>query len=138
MNDELRDLPPSERADKKAEIESKLKGVVEQRQAMLREDFGRTFQTEHGKRVLAYIADRCGWGKPPLAANSQGIIDEKITTHNAMELSLYMHIRKFIHIDVLQQVEYGDKVKPSGTITESAIANAKTGKTPPKNNRKKV
>ena len=129
--DNLRELLPSERADAKADAEAKAQKIVNSRMAMLREDFGRTFQTEHGKRVLAYIADRCGWGKPPLAANAQGLIDEKITTHNAMELSFYMHIRKFISIDVLHQIEYG-LVKPSGTIVDAATDAVKPGKKPKK------
>ena len=113
-----RELPPSEKAEAKAASDAQLQQIAQTRIDLLREDFGRTFQTEHGKRVLAYIAQRCGWRKPPLAANMQGIIDEKITTHNAMELSFYLHITQFISVDVLKQVEYGE-VKPSGTVAEN-------------------
>lgn len=120
----LRELPPSEREARKAEDADKQSKLAETRMKLLREDFGRTFQTEHGKRVLAYIAQRCGWRKPPLAANSQGIIDEKITTHNAMELSFYLHITQFIAIDVLQDVEYG-RIKPSGTLIDSPTTTKK-------------
>jgi len=124
---EFREMLPSEKGDAKTAADAKLKALVETRQAMMREDFGRTFQTEHGKRVLAWIAERCGWARPPLAANQQGIIDQQITTHNAMELSFYLAIRKFIHIEVLQQVEYG-QVKPSGTIIDNEVVNAKKPK----------
>ena len=122
---DLRDMLPSERADFKAEEAAKAKNLAGLRGDLLREDFTKTFQTEHGKRVLAYIAQRCGWRRPPLAANAQGIIDEKITTHNAMEISFYLHITQFISIDILSQVEYG-KIKPSGTIDETVLSKRKT------------
>lgn len=127
MND-IRQLPPSERAAAQADAEAKQKAISARRIALLREDFGRTFQTEHGKRVLAWLFDRCGYDKPKLAANAQGIIDETITTHNAMEEGLYIAIRKFIPVEVLQQIEYGF-VKPSGSIeTEENVKKKSTKK----------
>jgi hypothetical protein len=116
-DEEIRSLPPSERPKAKQALEDRHKELQIAQAEMLREDFGRTFQTQHGKRVLAWLAERAGWGKPPLAADNSGLINEKHTTHNAMELSLYIKIRQFIPVDVLQQVEYG-QIKPSGTIED--------------------
>lgn len=126
MSETLRDLPPSERAEAEAQAEQKLKELAASQASMLREDFTRTFQTEHGKRVLAWLAERCGWGVPPLSVDTHKNIDPLRTTHNAMELSLYLAIRKYISIDVLQEIEYGF-IKPSGTIdnTETVSRKAK-------------
>lgn len=113
----LRDALPSEKPDLIKDAKAFEKARADAVVSSLREDFGLTFQTDHGKRVLAWLAARCGWGKPPLAADAQGHINAEFTIHNAMELSLYLKIREFIPIAVLQEVEYGF-VKPSGTITE--------------------
>ena len=126
-DEDIRSLPPSERAEKRRLNERLAKEQAEARESMLRHDFGLTFQTDHGKRVLAWLAERCGWALPPLAANKNGEIDEKITTHNAMELSLYLAVRRFIPISVLQQVEYG-QIKPSGTIEEPEVIKRKSSK----------
>ena len=127
MNTPIRELPPSQKAEAKAEIETKLAKLSTLRGQLLREDFTKTFQTEHGKRVLAWLFERCGYNKPKLAATAQGVIDETLTTHNAMEENLYIAIRKYIAVDVLIQVEY-ETIKPSGTILESHAANSKTKK----------
>lgn len=127
MTDSIRDLLPSERADAEAQAENKLKELAASQAAMLREDFTRTFQTEHGKRVLAWLAERCGWGVPPLSVDTHKNIDPLRTTHNAMELSLYLAIRKYISIDVLHDVEYGF-IKPSGTIDNTENVNRKAVK----------
>lgn len=112
-----RDMLPSERAAAEAEQAAKAKNILETRQSMMREDFTKTFQTEHGKRVLAWLFERCGYDKSKLGATTQGVLDGNLTIHNAMEETLYIAIRKFISIDVLQQIEYG-QVKPSGTIEQ--------------------
>lgn len=114
-HEDPRGMLPSERTAKKQELEAQAREQAEQVASSLREDFTLTFQTDHGKRVLAWLAQRCGWGLPPLAGTPTGGIDEKITTHNAMELSLYIAMRQHIQIEVLQQVEYGF-IKPSGTV----------------------
>lgn len=113
--DQTSPLLPSEKARAKAENDLRQRELQQMTVSLLREDFGRTFQTAHGQRVLAWLAARCGWGKPPLAADKDGKIDMMMTTHNAMELSLYLAMRQFIPVDVLQNVEFGF-VKPSGMI----------------------
>ena len=113
----VREALPSEKAVLKEEIKRDNAQMAKTVASMLREDFGKTFQTDHGKRVLSWLAARCGWGRPPLAADTSGHINAEFTVHNAMELGLYLKIREFIPISVLQEVEYGF-IKPSGTITE--------------------
>lgn len=114
---EFRQLPPSEQADKKLEVEAALRKKAQDRVAMLREDFGKTFQTEHGKRVLAWFYDRSGYGKSKVSAAQDGSINRDMTIFLAQEETFYLEIRKHIPITVLQQVEYG-QIKPSGTIEE--------------------
>jgi len=112
-----RALPPSEAAEAKAKLLASQKSVSAKIEALMKEDFGRTFQTDHGKRVLSWLAKRAGWGRPPLAAGPDGKINQEFTVHNAMELSIYLEIRKHIPIAVLQEVEYGF-IQPSGTLPE--------------------
>ena len=111
----LRDMLPSQREDAQKEADAKARQIKQAQHAQMREDFTKTFQTQHGQRVLAWFFDRCGYDKPKLGANMQGLIDKEITTHNAMEEALYIAMRKYIAVDVLQQIEYGF-VKPSGVI----------------------
>lgn len=114
-NNEERILTPSERAQKQAETESERQRISAQREAALREDFTRTFQTESGKRVLAWFKERTGFGLPSLAADKEGNIDPLKTTFNAMELNLYIAVRRYIPTNILMEVEYGH-IRPSGSI----------------------
>lgn len=98
-----------------------------QRKDLMREDFGKTFQTEHGKRVLAYIMQRSGFGRVILSADRQGTVDPMATTFAAMELNFYLDIRQHISTDVLHQVEYG-LIKPSGSIETPDAPKRKTSK----------
>ena len=110
-----KDLPPSEKALKLAE-EKKEKTLHKQKSLeLLREDFGKTFNTDHGMRVLAWLKDRSDFGKVILSATPEKGIDPMLTTYKAMELNQYLAIREYIPIEVLQKVEYG-LVKPSGNI----------------------
>lgn len=116
---DLRQLPPSEHADAKASALATQKEIEANRTAAMREDFGLTFQTEHGKRVLAYIFERSGYGKSKVALGANRTVDKDMTTFLAQEEAFYIDIRKYISIEVLAQVEYG-KVKPSGTIPDAS------------------
>lgn len=118
-------LPPSERAEKQSELDKKAKILTEQQQSLLREDFGRTFQTEHGMRVLAWIMERSGFGKVILSASSEHGIDEKLSTYAAMELNFYLAIRRNIQTDILARVEYGE-IKPAGFVDLSEKTKAKS------------
>jgi len=106
-------LLPSKREEKRVQDEKNAKDFNELKTSLMREDFGRTFQTEHGLRVLAWIRERCGHNLPPLAVDKDGNISEKFTTHNAMELSFYLAVRKYIPVETLKRVEYNE-IKPSG------------------------
>lgn len=124
----IRDLLPSEKAEAKASAEALLRGMTEQKLSLLREDFGKTFQTEHGKRVLAWIMERAGFGKVILSADKGGAVDPLATTFAAMELNFYLEMRKYIAVDVLQQIEYGF-IKPAGTAFHKEEVKRKTSKT---------
>lgn len=125
MSDPMRGLLPSEKAEAKSDAEIRLKQLAAQRTAMLREDFGRTFGTEHGKRVLAFICQRAGYNKSKVAAMVDGAVNKDMTVFLAQEETFYLEIRKHIPIDILKQVEYGDQIKPSGTIEETQTVNTK-------------
>lgn len=118
MQNPMRELPPSERGEAKAADAARLKKLAEQKTAMLREDFGRTFQTEHGKRVLAWMFERSGYGKSKVALATDGGVNKDMTVFLAQEETFYIEIRKHVPVAVLAQVEYG-AVKPSGIITEA-------------------
>lgn len=104
---------PSERADAQNEAIKKAEDLAERRLAMLREDFGKTFQTQHGMRVLAWIMERSGFGKIILSAENSGKLDPSATMYAAMELNFYLAIRKNVNVDILSRIEYGE-IKPSG------------------------
>jgi len=104
---------PSERDEKRQEDDKKAKDFAELKLSLMREDFGKTFQTEHGMRVLAWIMERSGFGKVILSAETSGKVDPYSTLYSAMELNNYLAIRKHINTDVLARVEYGE-IKPSG------------------------
>ena len=112
-----KDLLPSEKAAALAEEKRQKAERESKRQELLREDFGKTFGTEHGMRVLAWLMRRSDFGKVILSASKDGAIDPHLTTYKAMELNFYLSIREFIPIETLQKVEYGF-VKPSGHIEE--------------------
>jgi hypothetical protein len=63
-----------------------------------------TFKTEHGKIVLRWLMNECGFGKPILGATA-GQIDEKATLYQAMRLNLYLSIRKKLPLTILNEVE---------------------------------
>lgn len=130
MND--REKLPSERAEARADHEAKLRKLAGQRTAMMREDFGRTFGTEHGKRVLAFICQRSGYNKSKIAARVDGGINTDMTVFLAQEETFYLELRKHIPIDVLKQVEYGDQIQPSGTLIDADVVSTKTKSKPKK------
>ena len=114
-----RQVPPSERQRIQREQDSQTKRNAQKQEDLMREDFALTFQTEHGRRVLAWMMERSGYAKSILSADRQGTVDPMATTFAAMELNFYLAMRRFIPIDVLQSVEYG-QIKPSGTIEQTA------------------
>lgn len=117
MTDENKPILPSEKAEQQAKDKKAFEELQQKEIDLLREDFTLTFQTAHGQRVLAWLRRRCGHNMPPLAADADGNYDKEKTLHNALELSLYLAIRKYIPRDVLYNVEY-DLVEPSGKISK--------------------
>jgi len=77
-------------------------------QMQLQKDMCETFATEHGKRVLTWLKDQCCYQISEITANpATGEINEKATLYNAIRRTLYMRLRKFLHRDILSQVEIG-------------------------------
>lgn len=111
-------LLPSQREDAQNAAQQEIMNRAEARSAMMREDFTRTFQTESGKRVMAWLMDRCGFGKIILSADRQsGQLDPMMTTFAAMELNLYLEIRKHLPLKLTQEIEDGTRISPTGHIT---------------------
>jgi hypothetical protein len=127
ITDKNRPALPSERAENEDKVKKHLEDRANRINSMMREDFTKTFQTAHGKRVLAWIAQRAGFGKVILAADSTKKIDPMATTFAAMELNFYTKIREYLPVDVLSQVEYG-LVKPAGTLEEKEVIKRKSSK----------
>lgn len=120
MDTEERGALPSQRAehdDKERKAQAELHEDI---RAAMREDFGRTFGTECGKRVLAWLFDRCGWDKSTVALNPQTGIDKEMSLYLAQERNVYGDVRKHVPINILQEVEYGG-IKPSGWIDNDDI-----------------
>lgn len=85
----------------------------------MHQDFTRTFRTESGKRVLQWLRQRCGHNKIILSANAQnGTIDQMMTTFAAMELNLYLEIRKHLPTDILKEIENDRSIEPSGSLAD--------------------
>ena len=123
MENERRALLPSERADAEAKAKRELELRARARAEMMYEDFTRTFQTAHGKRVLKWLQERSGHNKIILSANGKdGTIDTMLTTFAAMELNLYLEVRKHLPPQLLMEIEYGH-IEPSGTIAEPDTGN---------------
>ncbi len=127
MTDDENKKLPSARADAQKAKEKQEQEFADKRLAMLREDFGRTFQTEHGMRVLAWIMERSGFGKVILSATNDGNLDPNKTLYSAMELNNYLAIRQHISMEVLARIEYGE-IKPSGFFDPNDEPSRKTSK----------
>ena len=114
---ERRDLLPSARAEADAQAKEQAMKRAEERSLSMRQDFTRTFRTESGKRVLAWLKDRAGFGKIILSADRQsGQIDPLLTTFAAMELNLYLEIRKHLPTELIQEIEDERRIQPSGHV----------------------
>jgi hypothetical protein len=111
---------PSEKGEAEKRHKAELEKLAEARLSELRHDFTLTFETEHGKRVLQWLRDRCGHNKIILSANRQnGGIDTMMTTFAAMELNLYLEMRNYIPNKILQELENDNRIRPSGSASSS-------------------
>lgn len=119
-----KELLPSRRAEAKQRENQKATEERIAREEMIKRDFAVTFGSDEGQRVLAYIMERCNFGKVILSADSSKKIDPMATTFAAMELNLYLDLRAKIPADILALVEYGS-VKPSGNRHELQKAKQK-------------
>ena len=118
---ERRDLAPSERGLADQQAEAQMRERAENRAASMRQDFTKTFQTAHGRRVAAWLRKRCGHNQIILSADRQsGKLDPHMTLFAAMELNLYLEIRKHLPTELLQEIEDDRRIEPSGTISDTS------------------
>lgn len=113
-----RELLPSARSEADAAAIAEARKKADERSKGMREDFTRTFQTESGKRVLAWLKNRCGFRKIILSADRQsGQIDPLLTTFAAMEYNLYIEITNNLPINLIQEIEDERRINPSGSLS---------------------
>lgn len=123
MGDDLQNsgILPSERADKAAEAKKQAQKLRDLSAKALYQDFTKTFGTAHGKRVLAWIFTRSGFGKSILSASARdGVIDPLATTIAAQDLNFYIAIRDILPLELIQEIEDDRRIQPSGTIERTS------------------
>lgn len=80
--------------------------IKEKEKARLTRAFRECFASESGMIVLKWIMTQCCYQISEVSANPQtGEINEKASLYNAIRRTLYLRIRKFLHRDILSQVE---------------------------------
>lgn len=85
-----------------AQVEEKRK-LLEQKK--IQKAFCECFATESGKTVLRWMMDQCNYQRPLIAANPQTGESLNTTLYAEGRRTLYLRIRKFLHRDILDQVE---------------------------------
>ena len=119
-----RDILPSKKAELEAQAMAAAKRKADIVASSMRQDFTRTFKTESGKRTLAAIFKRSGFGKILLSADQrQGAIDPMATTYAAMEYNFYLWIRNLLPIELIQEIEDERRIDPSGTVRNNDTGN---------------
>jgi hypothetical protein len=80
--------------------------IKEKEKARLTRAFRECFASESGMIVLKWIMTQCCYQISEVSANpATGEINEKASLYNAIRRTLYIRIRKFLHRDILTQVE---------------------------------
>jgi hypothetical protein len=83
----------------KAEKEKQLK------EKKLAKAFCECFATEAGKSVLEWLMEQCNYQRPLIVANPTTGESLNTTLYAEGRRTLYLRIRKFLHRDILSQVE---------------------------------
>lgn len=83
---------------------------LEEKQKLLEQEkikraFCECFATESGKTVLAWLMDQCSYQRPLIVANPATGESLNTTLYAEGRRTLYLRIRKFLHRDILAQVE---------------------------------
>lgn len=82
--------------------------ILEQKK--LQKAFCECFATDSGKVVLKWIMNQCCYQISEVVANpATGEINEKASLYNTIRRTIYIRIRKFLHRDILAQVEIGSE-----------------------------
>lgn len=88
-------IKAKEIAEKQKEAESK----------KLQKAFCECFATESGKVVLKWLMDQCSYQRPLIAVNPQTGESLNTTLYAEGRRTLYLRVRKFLHRDILSQIE---------------------------------
>lgn len=87
----------------------KMKAEGEAARKKLAQDMGQTFATPEGLRVLAFLANLCGYQKTCVGANPMLGMDVKDgTLYNAAREGVYKELRQYIPRYILKKAEFGD------------------------------
>jgi hypothetical protein len=93
------------------EAEVKAREISEKQKAAegkkLQKAFCECFATESGKIVLKWLMDQCSYQRPLIVANPQTGESLNTTLYAEGRRTLYLRMRKFLHRDILAQVELG-------------------------------
>lgn len=72
----------------------------------LKQDFNQTFNSPHGKSVLRYLLNQCGYQSVSTTMNPQsGEINTVATIYNEARRNVYLKIRSFLMEEILRDVE---------------------------------
>jgi len=85
--------------------------------ALLRKDLDDTFGTAHGRRVLRYLKDICGYQKSSVVADPQnGDPLGSGTIYNAARQNVYLTIRKYVNREIKIAVEIDESDSGSSDL----------------------
>lgn len=97
---------PSEKQERLQKIKDQKDKALQEAEEQLHKDMAECYGTGAGQRVLKWHMDQLGWNVPPLGANpTTQEIDPQRTVYNAMRLSHYLQMRKYIPTKILRKVE---------------------------------
>ncbi len=94
-------LTPEEREAKKQEAEKKQRAA-----ALFKKDLNETFAPGHGRRVLRWLMEECGYQRPSTSVdpNSTKILSENML-YNEARRNLYLKLRQQLDQEILIPVE---------------------------------
>ncbi len=102
-----KDLPPSQKADARKELEEKNRAKLQAQHEDLQKSMRIVFASPDGQVVLKWLRDQCHHNQPILGVNpATQEIDPNRTLYQVMRMNLYLQIRKFLTFDILKEVEY--------------------------------
>ncbi len=94
-------LTQDQKDAKQLEAEKKARAA-----ALLKKDINETFAPGHGRRVLRWLMDECGYQRPSTSVdpNSTKILSENML-YNEARRNLYLKLRQLVDQEILIPVE---------------------------------